>query len=74
MRRTSPSQAPAPARPMLNSGTVGLRYGLLPQALPSNLNILPLYILLLALFPLIYLGMRLNALLTLRLSAGVACR
>ncbi len=62
---------PRTIAPMLNSGTVGLRHGLLLHALPSNLNILPLYILLLALFPLIYIGMRLNALPTVLLSAGV---
>jgi hypothetical protein len=36
------------------SGLSGLRHGLTLQALPASLNILPLYMVLLALFPLIY--------------------
>ena len=37
-----------------DAGLNGLRHGLTLQALPASLNILPLYIVLLALFPLIY--------------------
>jgi len=40
--------------PYISSGLNGLRHGLTLQAQPSALNILPLYIVLLALFPLIY--------------------
>ncbi|WP_342629888.1 OpgC domain-containing protein [Nguyenibacter vanlangensis] len=41
------------------------------DALPSNLNILPLYIVLLAAFPLVYLLMRRSLVLTLALSGGL---
>ncbi|MEE7461416.1 hypothetical protein MFUR16E_08795 [Methylobacterium fujisawaense] len=45
--------------PLLQMGLLpGLLRGLALNALPNYLDILPLYILLLALFPLIYLGMR----------------
>ncbi|MEG9525762.1 MAG: OpgC domain-containing protein [Hyphomicrobiales bacterium] len=45
--------------PLLQMGLLpGLLRGLMLNALPNYLDILPLYILLLALFPLIYLGMR----------------
>lgn len=45
--------------PLLQMGLLpGLLRGLVLNALPNYLDILPLYILLLALFPLIYLGMR----------------
>ncbi|MEJ1979297.1 MAG: OpgC domain-containing protein [Acetobacteraceae bacterium] len=40
--------------PLMNSGLSGLRKGLTLQAQPSDLNILPLYIALLAVFPPIY--------------------
>ncbi len=39
----------------------GLQHGLTLQALPASLNILPLYIFLLALFPLIFGLMRISA-------------
>jgi hypothetical protein len=45
--------------------------GLTLRSQPSNLNILPLYILLLSLFPLIYAGIRLSVGLTVLVSAGV---
>jgi hypothetical protein len=45
---------PESGAPFVHSGLTGLRHGLLLQALPASLNILPLYIVLLALFPLIY--------------------
>lgn len=45
--------------PLLQMGLVpGLLRGLALNALPNYLDILPLYILLLALFPLVYVGMR----------------
>ncbi|MFD0934417.1 OpgC family protein [Methylobacterium trifolii] len=46
-------------RPLLDMGLLpGLLRGLMLNALPNYLDILPLYILLLALFPLVYLGLR----------------
>jgi hypothetical protein len=45
---------PANGAPFVHSGVDGWRHGLTLQALPPSLNILPLYIVLLALFPLIY--------------------
>jgi hypothetical protein len=48
--------------PFVHSGLDGLRHGLTLQALPASLNILPLYIVLLALFPLIYGLIRLSPL------------
>ena len=45
---------PASGAPFVHSGLNGLRHGLTLQAQPASLNILPLYIILLALFPLIY--------------------
>lgn len=57
--------------PLLNGGLRGLKHGLLLHALPSNLNILPLYIILLAVFPLIYLGARRHPLATIGVSAAV---
>jgi hypothetical protein len=46
--------------PLLNAGLPGLAHGLMLHALPGYLDILPLYIVLLAIFPLIYLAMRVN--------------
>jgi hypothetical protein len=57
--------------PLLYGGVRGLGHGLVLHALPSNLNILPLYIVLLALFPLLYLGMRRHVWLTLLISGAV---
>jgi hypothetical protein len=57
--------------PMIYGGVAGIRRGLTLQAQPSNLNILPLYILLLAAFPAIYAGFRFRPRLTLAVSAGV---
>lgn len=44
--------------PIINAPINGLVRGLLLQALPSYLDILPLYLVLLAAFPLIYFGLR----------------
>lgn len=44
--------------PILDAGLVGLAHGLLLHALPGYLDILPLYIVLLAIFPLLYYAMR----------------
>jgi hypothetical protein len=63
--------APAPVGPVIHGGAGGIRRGLTLQSQPSNLNILPLYILLLTVFPAIYAGLRYRPRLTLTLSAGV---
>ncbi|HUN50621.1 MAG TPA: OpgC domain-containing protein [Candidatus Sulfotelmatobacter sp.] len=52
-------------------GLKGLRHGLKLQALPANVDVLPLYIILLALFPLVHLGMRFSRRATLAISAAV---
>jgi hypothetical protein len=57
--------------PILNSPLSGLSRGLTLQALPGYLDILPLYLVLLAAFPLVYLGLRFNPLLVLGLSATI---
>jgi hypothetical protein len=51
---------PEHGAPYVSSGLTGLRHSLTLQAQPSALNILPLYIILLALFPLIYGLMRIS--------------
>jgi len=56
---------------MIHGGVAGIRRGLTLQSQPSNLNILPLYILLLAAFPAMYVGLRFRPRLTLAISAGV---
>jgi len=55
--------------PIINAPISGLIRGLLLQALPSYLDILPLYLVLLAGFPLIYFGLRRNLWLALTASA-----
>ncbi len=62
---------PAPVAPVIQGGGAGIRRGLTLQAQSSNLNILPLYILLLAVFPVIYAGLSFRPLLTMIVSAGV---
>lgn len=57
--------------PMFQGGVKGLERGLTMASQPSNLNILPLYIILLALFPLFYAGMRRAPMLTIGLSAAL---
>ncbi len=63
--------APLAEGPLLHAGLKGVREGLLLHALPEYLDILPLYIVLLAVFPLIYLCARLNLWLTLAGSAVI---
>lgn len=53
------------------TGWSGLQHGLTLQALPASLNILPLYIVLLALFPLIYGLMKFNPPTALLTSGGL---
>jgi hypothetical protein len=55
--------------PIINAPICGLIRGLLLQALPSYLDILPLYLVLFAAFPLIYFGLRRNLWLALAASA-----
>ena len=55
--------------PIINAPISGLIRGLLLQALPSYLDILPLYLVLIAGFPLIYFGLRRNLWLALTASA-----
>jgi hypothetical protein len=57
--------------PILNAPLAGLTHALTLSAVPNYLDILPLYIMLLAVFPLIYLGLRENAWLALGFSAAV---
>ena len=61
----TPSESGAP---YVHSGLSGLKHGLTLQAQPASLNILPLYIILLALFPLIYGLIRLSPLVALAAS------
>lgn len=46
--------------PFIDSGVIGIKQSLQLAALPPALDILPLYIVLLGFFPLMYLGMRIN--------------
>ena len=57
--------------PLLDHPIVGLTRGLALGALPSYLDILPLYVALLAVFPLIYFAIRRSAWLAIGLSAAV---
>ena len=63
--------APRALAPMLQGGVKSVARGLTLAAQPSNLNILPLYILLLSLFPLLFLGMRTSLKLTIGLSGAL---
>jgi len=60
---------PESGAPFVHSGLNGLRHGLTLQALPASLNILPLYIVLLALFPVIYGLIRISPILAFIASA-----
>lgn len=62
---------PASGAPFLHSGLEGLLRALLLQAQPASLNILPLYILLLSLFPVVYALIRLGPGLALLASGGL---
>lgn len=55
----------------VDAGLSGLRHGLTLQAQPASLNILPLYMVLLALFPLIYGLIRVGPMLALFASCGL---
>jgi hypothetical protein len=60
---------PESGAPFVHSGLNGLRHGLTLQAQPASLNILPLYIILLALFPLVYGLIRISPILAFGASA-----
>jgi hypothetical protein len=62
---------PRALAPMLHGGVHAIVRGLTLRSQPSNLNILPLYILLLSLFPLIYAGIRFSLGLTVLASAAL---
>jgi hypothetical protein len=62
---------PRTLAPMLHGGVHALVPGLTLRSQPSNLNILPLYIILLALFPAIYAGIRFSLGLTVLASAAI---
>ncbi len=57
--------------PMLHGGVKGVERGLTLASQPSDLNILPLYIVLLALFPLFYAGMRVSMGLAIGVSGAI---
>jgi hypothetical protein len=57
--------------PILDKPVAGLAHGLTLRALPSYLDILPLYVVLLAVFPLVYWGIRRNMWLALGVSAAI---
>ena len=59
---------PESGAPFLHSGLRGLGHGLTLQAQPASLNILPLYIVLLALFPIIYGLIRISPIVALAVS------
>jgi len=62
---------PSFVAPIINAPISGLIHGLLLQALPSYLDILPLYLALFAAFPLIYFGVRRNLWVALTASATI---
>jgi hypothetical protein len=62
---------PRSMAPLLHGGVHEIVRGMTLRSQPSNLNILPLYILLLSLFPLIYAGIRISLGLTVLVSAAV---
>ena len=63
--------APLGMEPIMDGGLRAIRQSLMMESLPAYLDILPLYIVLLACFPLIYAGMRRSAAATFVVSALV---
>ncbi|HML14879.1 MAG TPA: OpgC domain-containing protein [Xanthobacteraceae bacterium] len=57
--------------PLLNDPWSGLLHSLTLQAVPAYLDILPLYLALFTVFPLIYVGLRFNVWLTMALSGAL---
>jgi hypothetical protein len=62
---------PTLVAPILNAPLAGITRGLTLQAVPGYLDILPLYLALLAVFPLIYFGLRLNPGVALGVAAAI---
>lgn len=62
---------PESGAPFVHSGLEGLLHGMLLHAQPASLNILPMYIILLALFPLMYGLIRISPWLALVVSGSV---
>jgi hypothetical protein len=62
---------PTVLRPVLEAPVAGLAHALTLRAVPAYLDILPLYIVLLAAFPLVHLGLRTKPWLTLGVSAAM---
>ena len=62
---------PTLVAPILDAPLSGVTRGLTLQAVPGYLDILPLYIVLLAAFPLVYLGLRFSPRLALSVSAAI---
>jgi len=62
---------PTLVAPILNAPLSGIARGLTLQAVPGYLDILPLYLVLLAVFPVLYLGLRFSPGLTLGVSAAL---
>ena len=63
--------APVSAAPLLDAGLPGMLRGLALQALPGYLDILPLYVVLLACFPVLFWAMRRNVWIALAGSAAI---
>jgi hypothetical protein len=64
-------QQPTIVAPILNAPVTGIAHALALHAVPNYLDILPLYIILLTVFPLIYLGLHRKPWLTLSISAAI---
>ncbi len=62
---------PTLVAPILNAPVSGIARGLTLHAVPGYLDILPLYLVLLAVFPVVYLGLRFSPALTLGVSAAI---
>jgi hypothetical protein len=62
---------PTLVAPILNAPLSGITRGLTLQAVPGYLDILPLYLTLLAVFPLVYFGLRLNPGVALGVAAAI---
>jgi len=62
---------PTLVAPILNAPVSGIARGFTLQAVPAYLDILPLYLVLLAVFPVVYLGLRFSPALTLGVSAAI---
>jgi hypothetical protein len=63
--------SPEGGAPYVHSGLNGLRHGLTLQAQPASLNILPLYIILLGSFPLIYFLIKISPIVALGASGAL---